>query len=1066
MQPLGSSGNNNQLGKCSETSSKCVIWDGPDINCLGVNLCAGQSIEVVVYHTAKTLCDLLDMLNINKNFDLACLTPPTGGTAPENIKQLTQIIVDKLCELNQDVIDLQNTGSVPTYVDLPDCDAIIANCPAKDANGDPITLTYTDNNGNEVTKLLLISADGQTSPAVQYFATLICELFCRMTTAESEIADLRDDVDNLINQAAGALPSVVVPDCVNNNTAPQPMVDPNDPMSGAIPDMAILLCDIKDKLVGLDPLSTLTNYNINSNVACNTTIDTAAPLGAYPLMSPPPGDLGDLGAIANASTVQEVLTNMWVAICDLRNFANIVKTTCCPTLCADVVWDIAASLPQGFPGDRDRLRVILSGYFIDFYGATISASSSIPTPPGFGAGPLTTYNGSVAYTITVSDQSNTTATFNNTPVSDLFTPGNFIDLTGLITTYGLNGLDNWTVTFDSYIQAPDYSICNANLTLEIPAICDNQSLDSVGVIQVGYDGVTLQYVLPTTPGWPTSGTTPESFEITIYDPAFPLIPLETGTIPFYNYPNEYIYIYSDADHILPNPGDCIGGCANFYQTDVIEPNKFYFVTVSISYNCGVSIPTSSPTFKTFVPIEITLNTSGADLCVIQGDLTLVPEAGVPSADLSANFNYPIAFIPDQPVTTIVYAKAGTKFGFVLNTPYIVDTPVGVTPCNTLGGTRCWGPPSLYKYYSGNAAASAFRDTISDYPLAGCYDYIDCQLSVDGTLGYAGATSVKNAYNTGTNLEQPGNAVAIFDNSPTAIGYDDLQIPLTYALPQPIVFAITPTLHSTNSNAKPTLKIIIDDSQSWLTEQSLMYLQPTGQAAKTISYNADTASWFGAAGYTPVATSYTSSPQGWTTLPEGIPIFIQIEVYKWLGNGSWSSNPKATYYVTSDWLNANLPNITTTGFPMNTSLINLRDKVRIFWTTGCANHNVTSPYTTTVPFGDTVLSYGKLEISQDPYSALSPTIGPFSACDVKKNFSYNSVTGGFAIKDSACSTIDPAYTGCFLWGDTGNYPQKEVNVGGCPTTILSLGTNAAIEFIMTHDTTIKWTITDDTVPPTC
>jgi len=345
-------------------------------------------------------------------------------------------------------------------------------------------------------------------------------------------------------------------------------------------------------------------------------------------------------------------------------------------------------------------------------------------------------------------------------------------------------------------------------------------------------------------------------------------------------------------------------------------------------------------------------------------------------------------------------------------------------------------------------------------------YIDCVLSVDGTLGYTGATSVKNAYNTGTNLQQPGNAVATFDNSPTAIGYDDLEIPLTYALPQPIVFAITPTLHSTNSNAKPTLKIIIDDTQSWLTEQSLMYLQPTGQAPKTISYNADTASWFGAAGYTPVATSYTSSPQGWTTLPEGVPIFIQIEVYKWLGNGSWSSNPKATYYVTSDWLNANLANITTTGFPMNTSLINLRDKVRIFWTTGCANHNITSPYTTTVPFGDTVLSYGKLEISQDPYSALIPTIGPFVACDVKHNYTYNSVTGGFAIVDSACSVIDPNYTGCFLWGDTANYPQKEVNVGGCPLATTTLGYNTVIEFIMTHDTTIKWTITDDTVPPIC
>ena len=1052
MQPLGSSGNNTQLGKCSETSSKCVIWDGPDINCLGVQLCAGQSIEVVVYHTAKVLCDLLDMLNINM-IDLECLTPPAGGTAPQNIQELAQVIITKLCELNQDVIDLQNTGSTPVYVPLPDCDAIIANCPAN------VTTQYTDSQGNLVTSLLLISADGQTSPAVEYFAGLICDLLCRMTTAESEIADLRADVDNLINQAAGALPSVVVPDCINNNTNPQPMVDPNYPTVGAIPDMAILLCDIKTALVDNNPLSTLTNFDINVNAACNTTIDTETPLGVYPLISPPPATLADLGAIANAATVQEVLTNMWVAICDLRNFANIVKTTCCPTLCASVVWDIAASLPQSSGGSRDYLTVILSGTFTDWYGASISASSSVPTPPGFGAGPLTTYNGALPYTITITDQSGGTATYTGTPVSDLF-GGTPVNLTGLVTISGLNALDNWDLNFTSYIEAPDYSICNADIDLAIPAICDNEPLFSVSVAEIGYDGVTLTYVLPITPGWPVAGTTPQEFVIEIYDSSNNL--LETGTIPFANYAGYYIYIYSDVEHILPNPGACGAGCANFYQTDVITPNDSFYVNVSIGYNCGTSTPTVSPTFTTYVPIEITLNASTADLCVIEGDLTLVPESGTPSGDLSANFTYPISFVPDQPVVATVFAKAGTKFGFILNTPYIVNTPVTVTPCNTLQGTRCWGPPSLYKYYPGNTSAVAFQDTISQYPEAGCYDYIDCVLSVDGNLGYAGTTSVKNAYNNGTNLQQPGNAVATFDNSPTAVGYDDLEIPLTYNLGTPLTFNIDPTLHLLNAGAKPTLKVIIDDVNSALASQALVYIQPSTQAAKTISYNADTLGWFAATGNTPIANSYTSSAQGWTVSPEGVPAFLQIEVFKWLGGGSWSATPNATYYVTSDWLNTGLSNINTTGFAMITNNIKLRDKVRIYWTTGCDNQN-TGVYTPTgAGPGIGNLSYGTLEISQDPYSALSPTIGPFSACDAKRNFSYTAVTTGFNVFDTACTPIP--YDGCFLWGDTSNYPQKEVNVGGCVTPIATLGYNTVIEFVMTHDTTIKWTLSN--LPITC
>ena len=66
MQPV--TGNNSSgVNKCKETSSKCVVWDGPDINCLGVTLCKGQSIEVIVYNTAKQLCDLLNMLNSGNN---------------------------------------------------------------------------------------------------------------------------------------------------------------------------------------------------------------------------------------------------------------------------------------------------------------------------------------------------------------------------------------------------------------------------------------------------------------------------------------------------------------------------------------------------------------------------------------------------------------------------------------------------------------------------------------------------------------------------------------------------------------------------------------------------------------------------------------------------------------------------------------------------------------------------------------------------------------------------------------------------------------------------------------
>ena len=1050
MQPLGSSGNNTQLGKCSETSSKCVIWDGPDINCLGVNLCAGQSIEVVVYHTAKTLCDLLEMLNIDM-IDLECLTPPAGGTAPQNIQELTQVIITKLCELNQEVMDLQNTGSIPVYVPLPDCDAIIANCPAN------VTTQYVDNNGNTVTSLLLISADGQTSPAVEYFASLICDLLCRMTTAESEIADLRADVDNLINQAAGALPSVVVPDCVNNNTNPQPMVDPNDPTIGAIPDMAVLLCDIKSALVNGNPISTLTSFDINTNAACNTTIDSATPLGLYPLMSPPPATLGDLGAIANAATVQEVLTNMWVAICDLRNFANIVKSTCCPSLCAAVTWDVAAGLPTSTGGSRDTLRVILSGSFTDWYGATISASSSIPNPPGFGSGPLTTYDGNYPYTITLTDQSANTATFTNTPVSNLFTPGNYIDLTNLLTPSGsnpaLNPLDNWALNMSGYIIAPDYSVCNYSLDLVIPAICDIQPLAGLSTVAVGFDGVTLQYSLPSAP-WPSGGTVPEYFEIAVYDSATPLggTPLATGTIDFGVYPSSYLYIYSSTDNVLPDPADCASGCPNYFETDVILPNKSYYIAVRILYNCGASSWSTVTPFTTFIPVEITIQESIQDVCVVNGDFTLSTTAV--AGNISSNFTDSIPFVANQPTTVTVFAKAGTSFGFTLNTPYIIDTSSSITECPAISGTRCWGPPSLYNYQSGGAGGSYFTGLINDYTKEGCYDYIDCKITGDlSYLTYAGSTSVNNIVNSGGATAQPGNGIATLDNSTSAPGYNALTIPVGYnpnVDPLPIQININPLLHPTNNAANPNLKVIIKDPDGYLADDALIYfpaptvtntfLVPQLGVPITLTYNSKTLGW-GVGSYLTAQsrpTTYTSVFANHGDNPIAVPTFLKITIQKWNGT-TYITPANSIYYVTADWLNAGLSNISTTGFTMSGIGLQLRDKVKIEWSTGVQNNNNNPDYQGSGGPGAATAMHGKVTITQDPYPAV---LSPLVACDSKNSLSYND-----------CQTGIPTYgAGCYLWGDTTFYPQAHLN-----STI-----NNAIEFVVTGDTTIEWEVSSSSL----
>lgn len=1046
MQPV--TGNNSSgVNKCKETSSKCVVWDGPDINCLGITLCKGQSIEVIVYNTAKQLCDLLDMLNVS-TVDLACLTPPQGAQLPENIIQLSELIITKLCEVNEIVVDLQNTGTTPIYVPLRDCDEIITGCPAN------VTTEYTDANGNTVTSLLLIGPDGQTSPAVEYLAVLICDLLCRMSTAETEIADLRTDVDNLMNQIAGALPSVEVPACINGNTAPQPIVDPNDPTVGALPDIATLLCDIKEELVDGNLVSTLTSYNLDPNVAanCNNTIAAATPLGVYPLMSPPPLDLGDLGALDNPQTLQEVITNLWVAVCDLRNFAAIVKANCCPPYCNSVIWDMNAGTTTG---NRDIVRVILNDSFTDFFGAPVTASSQVPSP-GFGpSGPPSFYGGNFPYTITISDQSgNTVGPLSYTPIEDLFTLGNYEDVSGLNAT--LNPLDNYLVTLTAYIVAPDFSVCNQVLTKTIAAVCDNQPFVSLTNLNVGFDGVTVGYTLPGGT-WPASGTIPETIEIEIIDITNGNVLVDSGSIDYANYPGNEIYIYSDPDNILPNPGSCTGGCLNFFQTDSIQPNTTYQIKMRIVYNCGISVWTVSPSFTTFVPIEITLKGSVADVCVLGGSLELVPIGTTPPGDISTNFTTPINFNPAADTVVTVFAKAGTEFGYILYTPYIVDTPSSTQECPVQVGTRCWGPPSLYKYQTGGSAGAQFIDTTTQYPEAGCYDYITCQLTGDfTTLSYGGSTSVNNIDNTGGPQNKPGNRPELLDNNPSAPGYDSLIIPPSFnpiSNPVPIQITIDPVLHPMNGGAVPKLflTVITDPLNNYFTDQSLIYFPaPSITNAKilsgtaplgipiTISYNARTQAWLGSylsgrpTSWTSVYTTNNPTPP---TEPVGVPAFMRISIYRWNGT-SYALIPDGVYYVTSDWLNAGLSNIGTTGFLMSNTGLQLRDKVQIEWTGGVTNNNLNPDYT---PLGGTPANsqnmYGKVTIEQDPYPTV---ISPFVACGSRGG----ETNANYA---QAASALTQYGGGCLLYGDTSSV-----------VTNSSLSNNnPKIEFVVTGDTNITW-----------
>lgn len=79
---------------CSNISSNCVVWQGPDIEC--INLCKGDSVTEVVYKLALELCSLMNTFDL-KNYDLKCFS--VGICQPQTFQEFINILISKICAL-------------------------------------------------------------------------------------------------------------------------------------------------------------------------------------------------------------------------------------------------------------------------------------------------------------------------------------------------------------------------------------------------------------------------------------------------------------------------------------------------------------------------------------------------------------------------------------------------------------------------------------------------------------------------------------------------------------------------------------------------------------------------------------------------------------------------------------------------------------------------------------------------------------------------------------------------------------------------------------------------------
>jgi hypothetical protein len=290
MKPLGPVVNNTPKS-CDDITTSCVIWDGPNISieCLGVQIYQGQSINPILYNSVKNLCDILDKINMDE-LNITCLGDLINTS--RSINDVFNIIASKLCEDNDRLSKLENDITEIYTARLPYCLQLF---------NDQLTITRL------------------TLPEYyQKLAAQICLYLIDIDGLNSHLAIIQIDID-LIEQEiialCGATTALVQPICTNNA-----VLNPsNDPVTvdKALAWLESSFCDFQN-YIGTHPelLAAIAKDCPNldsSQMLCNT--------GAMNTI---------YGWKTNPSTVADSINNLWLTICDLRTAIVNVQTNCCP----------------------------------------------------------------------------------------------------------------------------------------------------------------------------------------------------------------------------------------------------------------------------------------------------------------------------------------------------------------------------------------------------------------------------------------------------------------------------------------------------------------------------------------------------------------------------------------------------------------------------------------------------------------------------------------------------------------------------------------------------------------
>ncbi len=325
MKPL-----NYDRDTCSPVSSNCVIWQGPDIEC--INLCKGDTITDVVYKMAVELCVIMEAFDLTQ-YDLSCFQQSVG--TPQTFKELIQKIIDKICLLDGGNVQAYSAARVASFEVSPGSESIVT-------VAEPFK--YVNQYGDTVSTM-----------TVSEYAVAIGNKVAQ------HITDISGIQKAIVSQAA-RLTAL--------EAAPEPTLElPTIVPKGVLPKIATSIDTV---------LESLESQFVQLRNA------TGTPNEIYTNVQKQPAGINEAKSLANSSTTMSSLPgwtstianqadsvgNIWIAISDLRAAVQNLVATYIPNECSNISLNLVATYAN------NNITLYITGNIPAYFQNTVSFGTS------------------------------------------------------------------------------------------------------------------------------------------------------------------------------------------------------------------------------------------------------------------------------------------------------------------------------------------------------------------------------------------------------------------------------------------------------------------------------------------------------------------------------------------------------------------------------------------------------------------------------------------------------------------------------------------------------------------